>query len=372
MGKLAQRKIGLANIPTKEELYGRALESMADTDADRYNAYVRAMGPDNVKLDNYVEQSPAINVNRRGSWVEPDKGIDVFDVTTDIIPDLPSIGGAAIGLATAGIPGAVGGATIGDLITQKAAQKMGLRKDISEGRAKAAGAMELLGPIAGALPLPNIGAMTARYADAAEGRLIGYHGGAHELTDSEIADGLKKLQQWDDRVRLERGKKLRTLDYNDLSRLAEGRRILGLDPPYKPPVEVLIEPPPKMTHEQKLAYEMEKKEFNALWDSYTNIPEDYRYKAAERKLPPSAKVSDLKKVMAKEYGVLPNSRALAQYLDGAIEEDELIRIGDITRARHEGTDYDELLDSGMDKEDARRAIAQDMAKILGRSNAEHL
>lgn len=162
MGKLAQRKINLANIPTKEELYGRALESMADTDADRYNAYVRAMGPDNVKLDNYVEQSPAINVNRRGEWVEPDKGIDVFDVTTDIIPDLPSIGGAAIGLATAGIPGAVGGATIGDLITQKAAQKMGLRKDISEGRAKAAGAMELLGPIAGALPMPNVALRTMR------------------------------------------------------------------------------------------------------------------------------------------------------------------------------------------------------------------
>lgn len=57
--------------------------------------------------------------------------------------------------------------------------------------------------------------------------------------------------------------------------------------------------------------------------------------------------------LASRLGVLSDSRTLAAYRRGEIEEDEAMRIGEITRHRHEDTNYDELLARGFSKEDAR-------------------
>jgi hypothetical protein len=60
--------------------------------------------------------------------------------------------------------------------------------------------------------------------------------------------------------------------------------------------------------------------------------------------------------LAKELGVLRNSRTFKLYLDGEIDRDEAMRIGEITRYRHEETNYEELLEEGFDREEARELM----------------
>lgn len=123
MGKVRIPKI---QRPSTREIYGRMLAGFADTPQEEFGAYEKAMGPENVRYENYVQQIPPIMVKRRGEWVEPDAGIDVLDFTTDQIPQIPSIIGAAVGGASAGIPGAMGGAMIGEGVRRKIGQRLGV------------------------------------------------------------------------------------------------------------------------------------------------------------------------------------------------------------------------------------------------------
>lgn len=63
--------------------------------------------------------------------------------------------------------------------------------------------------------------------------------------------------------------------------------------------------------------------------------------------------ADAVQSLADNLGVLADSRTLAAYRRGEIDEAEARRIGAITSRRHEATNYDELLARGMPKEDAR-------------------
>lgn len=60
--------------------------------------------------------------------------------------------------------------------------------------------------------------------------------------------------------------------------------------------------------------------------------------------------------LAASMGVLPSSKTFARFLAGDIDEAECRRIGKITAHRHEQTDYDELLERGLDRAEARHAI----------------
>jgi hypothetical protein len=66
-----------------------------------------------------------------------------------------------------------------------------------------------------------------------------------------------------------------------------------------------------------------------------------------------AKVDDL----SSDLGLAPNSRTARALLAGYIDRAEAERIAAICRHRHEETNYDDLLASGMSKEEAR-ALAQ--------------
>ncbi|MBU6232601.1 hypothetical protein KGP36_08310 [Patescibacteria group bacterium] len=59
---------------------------------------------------------------------------------------------------------------------------------------------------------------------------------------------------------------------------------------------------------------------------------------------------------ADQLGVRPDSRAFAAYRRGEIDAQECARIGAITADRHENTNYDALLQSGMDRETARELM----------------
>jgi len=60
--------------------------------------------------------------------------------------------------------------------------------------------------------------------------------------------------------------------------------------------------------------------------------------------------------LADSLGVLPGSRTLAAYRRGEIDADEARRVGEITRHRHEDTDYEALLSRGVSRDDARAMI----------------
>ena len=75
--------------------------------------------------------------------------------------------------------------------------------------------------------------------------------------------------------------------------------------------------------------------------------------AAGRLRTTRAKVDDL----SSDLGLAPNSRTARALLAGYIDRAEAERIAAICRHRHEETNYDDLLASGMSKEDAR-ALAQ--------------
>lgn len=165
MGKVWKPK---GDKPTPNEIRGRALAGFADTPQEEYQAYQKAMGPENVKHDNYVQALPPIRVNRRGKWVEPDDGLDLADFTTDQLPQIPSIVGGIAGFSVAGSQGAVGGAMLGEGMRRKIGQQLGVGDgSINPTAMKIAGAGEALGPLVAALPLPNIPALTA------------YHGSPH-------------------------------------------------------------------------------------------------------------------------------------------------------------------------------------------------
>lgn len=75
-------------------------------------------------------------------------------------------------------------------------------------------------------------------------------------------------------------------------------------------------------------------------------------RAARRRAEEREAIDDL----AASMGVLPGSRAFKWYMEGEIDGDECRRIGDITRRRHEETNYDELLAEGMDRDTARELM----------------
>lgn len=114
------------DLPSIPEIKGRILAGFADTPQEEFQAYQKAMGPENVRHENYVEALPPIRVKRGSAWVEPDAGIDALDFTTDQIPQIPSIVGAAAGFSAAGPQGAVGGAMIGEAARRKIGQKLGV------------------------------------------------------------------------------------------------------------------------------------------------------------------------------------------------------------------------------------------------------
>ena len=69
--------------------------------------------------------------------------------------------------------------------------------------------------------------------------------------------------------------------------------------------------------------------------------------------------------LASSLGVRRDSRAFAWYLDGDIDAAECRRIGRITAARHEQTDYDDLRAAGWDRDEAREQIQDQMRSALG-------
>lgn len=173
MGKVRIPKI---QRPSTREIYGRVLAGFADTPANEFKAYQMAMGPQNVRHENYVMAIPPIQVQRRpGQWAEPDAGLDVLDFTTDMVPEIPSIAGSAIGGATAGLHGAAGGAIVGNLAKQRIGQSLGLRDNIDPTMAKVEGAMELAGPVLGAIPIPPIMGKTV------------YHGSPHMFSKFDMS-----------------------------------------------------------------------------------------------------------------------------------------------------------------------------------------
>lgn len=169
MGKLSTRKP--ERIPS-EEIQGRILSGFAGPSlSEQLKAYELALGPKNVSASSYVETEPSVMVKRNGKWVQPDRGTDIYDLTTDVIPDLPAILGGGLGAAYGGTQGAVGGATAGNVVKQRVGEALGLRDGVNETEAKLEGIGELVGPIGGKalamVPMPNFGALTA------------YHGSPH-------------------------------------------------------------------------------------------------------------------------------------------------------------------------------------------------
>ena len=59
---------------------------------------------------------------------------------------------------------------------------------------------------------------------------------------------------------------------------------------------------------------------------------------------------------ADALGVRLDSRTFSSYRRGEIDAQEARRIGEITRHRHEATNYDALIQSGMDRDTARGLI----------------
>jgi len=92
-----------------------------------------------------------------------------------------------------------------------------------------------------------------------------------------------------------------------------------------------------LSHVKKLPTDEERREKNR--------------KARDRR---DREISDL----ASDLGVLRDSRTLAAYRRGEIDYDEAQRIGEITRHRHEDTDYDELLAAGYSKDEARACMTE--------------
>ena len=368
MGKVWKPKG--SNKPTPSEVYGRALAGFADTPQEEYQAYEKAMGPENVRHENYVQPIPPIRVNRRGKWVEPDEGLDVLDFTTDQLPQIPSIVGGIAGFSAAGPQGAVGGAMVGEGMRRKIGQQLGVGDgSINPTAMKIAGAGEVLGPALAAIPLPNIAALTAP-RNGLHALELAYSENGSLAKDVLERHWLERLQAYDNAVRMRKGKPTRVVTTDQLYSSAEGGRIRGDG--YRPAEFYKIDrslDPDFRTGPEKYYDRIEEKKASDLWnekyDKYEVMPEQYRGLAIEFDLPYSAKVSDLKREMAKQYGVMPQSRALDDYIKGAIDEEEFLRVANITRARHELTAYDDLLDSGVTKEDARIAIKDDMNRILG-------
>lgn len=188
MGKLSTRTP--ERIPS-EEIQGRILSGFAGPSlSEQLKAYELALGPKNVRASSYVESEPSVMVKRNGEWVSPDKGTDIYDLTTDVIPDLPAILGGGLGAAYGGTQGAVGGATAGNVVKQRVGEALGLRDGVNEAEAKLEGIGELVGPIGGKalamVPMPNIGALTA------------YHGSPHlfnKFDMSKIGTG-EGAQAW--------------------------------------------------------------------------------------------------------------------------------------------------------------------------------
>lgn len=58
------------------------------------------------------------------------------------------------------------------------------------------------------------------------------------------------------------------------------------------------------------------------------------------------------------------SRTWQAYRSGEIDSEEAARIGRITTARHEKTDYDSLLQAGVDRDTARELIQEQMNRAL--------
>jgi len=63
--------------------------------------------------------------------------------------------------------------------------------------------------------------------------------------------------------------------------------------------------------------------------------------------------------LAESLGLLPNSRTFQRYLTGEIEEEDARKIGTFMNNRHDNTNYDELLEQGYSKDDARSLMERD-------------
>lgn len=81
-------------------------------------------------------------------------------------------------------------------------------------------------------------------------------------------------------------------------------------------------------------------------------------KAARRKA--AQEQARAREAHAASMGLLPDSRTYRAYLAGEIEREDAEGIGRYMAHRHEDTDYDSLLSSGMSKDDAR-ALMQETA-----------
>lgn len=78
-----------------------------------------------------------------------------------------------------------------------------------------------------------------------------------------------------------------------------------------------------------------------------------KQKAAPARQAKAAKRELERERLAASLGVLSDSRAFAAFVRGDIDADEARRIGRITSARHEQTNYDDLLRMGYSKQEAR-------------------
>lgn len=139
-----------------KEVYGRMLSGLAGPSGDeQLRAYEKALGVGKARIKPPTKSD--IEVKRMGEWKDPDAGIDVFDFTTDLIPDMPAMALGAIGAITGGPAAAVPLAAIGNIAKQQFAKDIGLRDELSRPEMVLEGGAELLGPIGDALPLAAIG-----------------------------------------------------------------------------------------------------------------------------------------------------------------------------------------------------------------------
>lgn len=139
-----------------KEVYGRMLSGLAGpSGSEQLAAYEKALGVGKARIKTPTKKD--IAVKRMGEWKDPDEGIDVFDFTTDLLPDVPAMVLGGIGAVTGGPAAAVPLAAIGNIAKQQLGKDLGLRNEVSRPEAMLEGGAELLGPIGDALPLAAIG-----------------------------------------------------------------------------------------------------------------------------------------------------------------------------------------------------------------------
>lgn len=97
-------------------------------------------------------------------------------------------------------------------------------------------------------------------------------------------------------------------------------------------------------------------------DDYERVVKPDRQRTAAKRNAANAKARQRRREeiesLAADLGVLSDSRTLAAYRRGDIDADEARRIGEITRRRHETTNYDDLLAAGLSKDDARACMKE--------------